>query len=156
MGTWLIDRRLLGVVLASLVLLVVPGMSAQAKNEAMASYRASIMQSLNGHVAAIGAIVDEKVAFRHHLLDHAVAIVGTSRGLLEIFPEKVKKKTAEKSKANGKKSKSSPSFEALATEFNLAAAHLVQVIPSGNKAAIKQHFAKLKTVYGKLQEQTKK
>jgi len=55
------------------------------------NYRSTVMSGIDAHMQSIKAITEGKVPFWHHLPDHAVAIVGTSRSLLEIFPDKMSK-----------------------------------------------------------------
>jgi len=125
---------------------------AVAADKSVMEYRATVLSGLDAHIKAVGSIVDGKVAFVHHLPDHAVAIVGTSRGLLEIFPERIEKVASDKANANKKKDAAVP-FEALAVEFNLAAVRLVQVIPTGDKGAIKAHYAVLTKAYEALRKE---
>jgi cytochrome c556 len=145
----LVNRSLFGLVVASVLLFAVSTERAMAADKSVIEYRAAVLSGLDAHIKAVGSIVDGKVPFVHHLPDHAVAIVGTSRGLLEIFPERMEKAASDKASANKKKDAAVP-FEALAVEFNLAAARLVQVIPTGDKGAIKAHYEALTKVHDAL------
>lgn len=144
----LIRRNVLGLLLTGTLLVAVSLPHAVADDTSLSEYRETVMASIEGHVKAAGLIVDEKVAFAHHLADHAVAIVGTSRGLLEVFPEKAKAGEAER--GNGKGTSDDPSFPMLASQFNLEAARLVQLAPTGDKAAIKTQYEAMTKIYEAL------
>ncbi len=146
----LVNRSLFMLVLAGVLLFAASTERAVAADKSVMEYRAAVLSGLDAHITAVGSIVDGKVAFVHHLPDHAVAIVGTSRGLLEIFPEK----TAS-DKASAKKKDAAVPFEALAVDFNLAAARLVQVIPTGDKGAIKAHYVELTKAHDALLKEAK-
>ena len=80
--------------LKTLAVLVWFGMltaSTMAQDKEIESYRSTVMSGIDAHMQSIKAITEGKVPFWHHLPDHAVAIVGTSRSLLEIFPDKMSK-----------------------------------------------------------------
>jgi cytochrome c556 len=138
-------RNVLALALTGCVLFGVSTHHATAADTALPEYRDNVMASLEGHVKAAGLIVNDKVPFWHHLPDHAVAIVGTSRGLLEVFPDKVK--AADASQKNGKDKAGSPPFPMLAAQFNHEAARLVQLAPTGDKAAIKAQYEVMMKAY---------
>jgi cytochrome c556 len=112
------------------------------------NYRSSVMSGIDAHMQSIKAITEGKVPLWHHLPDHAVAIVGTSRSLLEIFPDKM-------SKTNGDAAKREimPSFKDAAMRFNGEAARLVQIIPSGNRDAVTAQSKVLAEAYDKLRQE---
>ena len=137
--------------LKTLAVLVWFGMltaSTMAQDKEIESYRSTVMSGIDAHMQSIKAITEGKVPFWHHLPDHAVAIVGTSRSLLEIFPDKM-------SKTNGDAAKREimPSFKDAAMRFNGEAARLVQIIPSGNHDAVTAQSRVLAEAYGKLKQE---
>ncbi len=160
MRTGTVYQSTKGLSLAVALLLALSGTTALADEKQDAEYRTTVMSTIDGHVKAIGLIIDGKVSFTHHLVDHAVAVVGTSRGLLEIFPDASetkpdKKDTKAKEEEKEKEAESSP-FDKVALEFNTAAARLVQVLPSGDQALIKSHYEVLKKAHANLKERTAK
>jgi cytochrome c556 len=148
----LFRRNALGLAVTGGLFLAASIYPAAAEETSLLDYRQNVMTSLEGHVKAAGLIVNEKVPFSHHLADHAVAIVGTSRGLLEVFADKAKK--AEAGEKKDKNDADSPPFPVLAAQFNLEAARLVQITPTGDKGAIQAQYATMTKVYDALVKAT--
>ena len=89
------------------------------------AYRAQVLVSLEAHMKAIGNIVEGEVPFWHHIPDHAVALVGSSRGLLEIFPDKAGGATKGANGKEGAGDEKPTPFAMAAVKFNEQSARMV-------------------------------
>lgn len=145
-------RRVLGLMLACSVPAIVVANGAHAEDKPAAAYRAAVTSSLDSHMKAVEKIVGGDVPYWHHLLDHAVAIVGISRGLLELFPEK-SGATAAGGNAAAPKEETRSAFVTAAAQFNADAAKLVQAAMTGQREGIASQFAALNRAYQALQKQ---
>ncbi len=129
--------------------------NAMAQDSALKTYQDRVLAALDAHINAIGDIVDGRVPFQHHIADHAVAVVGSSRGLLETFPEKA----GRKSKANGgdesSTDKKPTSFAVAAVKLNEHAALLVQLVTRSGPDPIKRQYGVLKEAYENLLSEVK-
>lgn len=134
------------------VLMVTPFDDAMAQDEGLKAYRKTVMAALDAHMSAIAAVVDGKVKYWHHVPDHAVGIVGTSRALLELFPEKVGKAPGKEGEAAPKKDMNK--FAMAAAQFNGEAAKLVQISMAGDPTRTTAQYKTLSKAYETLQSQT--
>ncbi len=132
-------------------LMAVPSGNAMAQDQQLVEYRKSVLNALDAHMNAVEAVVADKVKFRHHVSDHAIAIVGGSRSLLELFPEKVT--TAAIKKDDAVPMKDTSPFVAAATQFNGEAARFVQALSTGDPEKVEAQFGSLNKAYKSLQAQ---
>ena len=129
------------------VLLIAAGLPAKAafiEAEAVniIAYRQVVMRSLDSHVRAIAAITTDKVAFWYQVGDHAVAISGMSRALLELFPHWTRPPRGNTRALPGIW-QDWPAFEAAALAFNKEAVQLVASVHSIDRQAIRAQFARV-------------
>lgn len=133
-GTGLVS--LAGIVLALAVQFFdINAALAESSPAQIASYRQAVMKSMSQHMKAIDMILKGEVGFLHHVGDHAVAITGMSRGLIEVFPKG--------SDAAAAETRALPAIWAKPKEFqdralamNQAAARLVNAAMSGDRDAM--------------------
>lgn len=142
-------------VLLALTFVIPMGQVMAQPTDALRAHRSHVLAAMEAHMTALGDIVDGKVALTHHATDHAVAIVGTSRGLLELFPEK----TAGLPQKNGEvASAAAPPpatpFQTAAIKFNEQAARLVQMTMSSTRDAVGRQYVVLKDAYTALRKLT--
>jgi cytochrome c556 len=134
------------------------GAMAQPVDPALKAYRGQVFAALDAHVQAIGDIVEGKVPLWHHIPDHAVAIVGSSRGLLEIHPEKTaptpRKNGEDKVGEDGAKPPAPTPFAAAAVKLNEQAAQMVQLSMSDQRDLVVRQYVVLKEAYDALRKQT--
>ena len=153
----MLQRNVLGVLrtffLAAAVLTAGGGVMAQGVDDAQLAYRAHVLAALEAHIQAIGDVVDGKVAYWHHVPDHAVAIVGSSRGLIEVFPDKTGAAQGN-SGGNGAKPSEPTPFVNAAVKFNEQAARMVQLAVNSQRDPITRQYAVLKDAYDLLRKQT--
>lgn len=129
------------------------GAMAQPVDPALKAYRGQVFAALDAHLQAIGDIVEGKVPLWHHIPDHAVAIVGSSRGLLEIHPEK----TGATPRKNGEDSAKPPAptpYVAAAVKLNEQAARMVQLSMGDQRDLVARQYVVLKEAYDALRKQT--
>ncbi|MDJ0949066.1 MAG: cytochrome c [Alphaproteobacteria bacterium] len=105
-------------------------------------YRQTVMKSLGAHMAAIGQIVKGEVGYTHHIMDHAVAISGMSRGLLEIFPPGTGPAAGE-TRALPDIWEKWGEFQGAALKLNQEAARLVSATGSIDSRLVQNQFAQL-------------
>jgi hypothetical protein len=139
------------IALAVLVSLGISTLSALAEEKTtptkeVANYRSTVTSAIDAHMQLIKDIVEGKVPFWNQLADNAVAIVGMSRSLLEIFPDKL-------SKADLAGAEPASAFKKAAMRFNAEAAWLVQTIPYGNRDAVIAQYKKLSEAYDALKSE---
>jgi len=134
------------------------GAMGQPVDPALKAYRGQVFAALDAHLQAIGDIVEGKVPFWHHIPDHAVAIVGSSRGLLEIHPEKTgatpRKNGEDKNSEDGAKPPAATPFEVAAVKLNDQAAQMVQLSTGDQRDLVARQYVVLKEAYDALRKQT--
>lgn len=130
-------------------LMAAPFSNVMAQDQQLVDYRKSVLSALDAHMNAVEAVVADKVKFRHHVSDHAIAIVGGSRSLLELFPEKVA--TASIKQDGAAPLKDTSPFVAAATQFNGEAARFVQALSTGDPDKVEAQFNSLNKAYKSLQ-----
>lgn len=144
MKTGIALRGLMAIVLVCLMSVAFPAERIMAEDANITSYREHVMSALANHIEAIESIVEGKVGFAHHIPDHAVAIAGATRGLFEIYPEKLSRS------GNGAAAPAprQPSkFEATATQLNVLATRFVQAVATGDKNVITGEFKAVQQAY---------
>ncbi len=105
-------------------------------------YRQMIMQSLDKQMEAIRSIVEGKGEYWHQVGDHAVAISGMSRGMLEMYPHWTGPKKVE-TRALPAIWEKWQEFQPAAVGFNQEAAQLVLAVGSIDRRAIDGQFDRL-------------
>jgi hypothetical protein len=154
--------RMIGVlralILAIGLLTALGGAMAQPVDPALKAYRAQVLAALDAHLQAIGYIVEGKAPLWHHIPDHAVAIVGSSRGLLEIYPEKTgatpRKNGEDKNGEDGAKPPAPTPFADAAVKLNEQAAQMVQLSMGEERDLVARQYVVLKEAYDALRKQT--
>lgn len=121
-----------------------PAAAAAAEDEVanVIKYRQLVMKSLEAHMDATAAVVSGDVNYWHHVGEHAVAISGLSRGMLELFPHWTGPNKGD-TRALPAVWKRWPDFEAAAVRFNAEAARLVVSIGSIDRRAIGAQLAQV-------------
>ena len=139
------------------------GAMAQPVDPALKAYRAQVFAAIDAHLQAIGDIVEGNVPLWHHIPDHAVAIVGSSRGLLEIHPEKTgatprkngeDKDGEDKNGAEIAKPPAPTPFVVAAVKLNEQAARMVQLSMGDQRDLVARQYIVLKESYDALRKQT--
>lgn len=74
-------------VMGSLLGLVLTPLMAQSGEEDVIKYRRNVMKAVAGHMGAVGAIVQGKVAYKGDLADHAKALQALMRDIPGLFPK---------------------------------------------------------------------
>ncbi len=72
---------------AAVICLGIAFARAQDAAEGIIKYRQNVMKSQAGHLGAISGVVKGQVPFKEHVAAHAAALNGTSRMILQLFPE---------------------------------------------------------------------
>lgn len=138
----------------AVALLLIPAGGAMAEpSDALRAHRVHVLAATDAHMAALGDIATGKVALFHHAVDHAVAIVGSSRGLLELFPEKVAGLAPRNGNAGMTGDGARPTaFQSAAVTFNEQAARMVQLAMGGAHDPVARQFEVLREAYAGLRK----
>ena len=115
-------------------------------------YRQFVMKALDAHMEAVRSVVVGKADYWHQVGDHAVAISGMSRAMLQLFPHwtgpgKVKTEAMKTFWARW------PDFQTAALRFNAEAAGLVTAVSSIDRRAIVGQFKKVEHACAACHEQ---
>ena len=130
------------VLAAGVICLGIGATRAQDAAEGIIKYRQNVMKSQAGHLGAISGVVKGQVPFKEHVAIHAAALNGTSRMILQLFPEgSGRGETRAKPEIWQQWSK----FEQAAQKLQDETAKLAQVANSGDLEQISAQF----TVVGK-------
>jgi hypothetical protein len=123
--------------------------------DALRAHRGHVLAAMDAHMTALADIVSGKVALSHHAADHAVAIVGTSRGLLELFPEKVTGIALKNGDlGTAAAAHAATPFQTASIKLNEQAARMVQLAMSSTRDAVARQYDVLKEAYAALRKLT--
>lgn len=104
-------------------------------------YRQNIMKSNGAHTSAAGAIIEGKVEFKEHLLDHARAIETFTRNIPALFPSGTE--TGAETRAQEAIWKDRAGFEKKSKDMEAKAAAFAKAVAAKDDAQIKAAFKEL-------------
>lgn len=113
------------------------GTQAQDETERVIIYRQNVMKSQAGHFGAISEVVKGQIPYQKHVAVHAAALHGTSRMILEMFPEG--SGTGE-TRAKPEIWRQWSKFEQAARKLEQESARLVEIAQSGDINKITPQF----------------
>lgn len=113
------------------------GAQAQDEAESVITYRQNVMKSQAGHFGAIGEVVKGQIPYQKHVAVHAAALHGTSKMILEMFPEG--SGTGE-TRAKPEIWRQWSEFEQAARHLEQESARLVEIAQSGDIKQITPQF----------------
>jgi len=124
-------------ILAGAMGFVVGAARAQDQAEGVIQYRQNVMKSQAGHFGAISDVVKGQLPYGKHVAVHAAAIHGTSKMILEIFPEG---SGAGETRAKPEIWQQWSKFEQAAKKLEEESARLVEIARGGDISQITPQF----------------
>ncbi|MSP83836.1 MAG: cytochrome c [Alphaproteobacteria bacterium] len=100
---------------------------------AVVEYRKNVMGILGGSISGVFALLEGKVSWSQHMVNHAVALDKAAKMVLDVFPEG---STTPESRAKPEIWTNWATFEAAGKALQMAAADLVVAAEGGDMAAI--------------------
>lgn len=124
----------------SLLLLAVPVLAAESDPEDVIKYRKNVMKANGAHMAAMAAILQNKVRYRTHMASHARAVQAGTDDILGLFPKGSDFGDTEALDAVWQKR---PEFDERAKDTRAKAKALVKAIASNDPKIYEPRFREL-------------
>lgn len=131
-------RRLLTA--SSLLAMLAPALLHAAEPEDVIKYRRNMMKAIGAHMAAAGAIIQDKVDYKSQLPEHANAVQLLTRDIPGLFP---KDSDFGDTRAKDEVWSNRAEFEKRANTVKLRTAAFAKAVKGGNPQAIAAGFKQL-------------